>query len=306
MTIINKVVSMNEVERSQAARPDRVQIRKVESARLKKPERLPTHASDLVIRGLSKSFVIDGKVLPVLQDITLSVEPGHFLTIVGASGCGKSTLLRLIAGLERDFEGEITVNRRPVVGPSLDRGLVFQDHRLFPWLTVEGNIALAFEARSIGQAEKKKLIREQVALVGLNGFERAYPSQLSGGMAQRAAIARALVNEPEILLLDEPLGAVDALTRLYLQRELQRIWIQKGITMIMVTHDIEEALFLGDRVVVLQPRPGRIRRIIDLDLPHPRDHEDASIIRLKKEILRDFEQDLRPAPANDDRLVAAD
>ena len=287
---VTKIVSMSEAERGKK-KLERVQPKAAKSGHLHSA-RVKTHASGLIIRGLSKDYVIDGKVLAVLQDITISVEPGHFLTIVGASGCGKTTLLRLIAGLERDYRGEILVNSRPVVGPSLDRGIVFQDHRLFPWLTVEDNIGIAFEARRISEKEKRELIAEYIALVGLNAFERAYPAQLSGGMAQRAAIARALVNNPEILLLDEPLGALDALTRLYLQRELRRIWMQKGITMILVTHDIEKAVFLGDRVVVLQPRPGRIRRVIDLDLPHPRDRDDGVIARLKKEILRDFEQDL--------------
>lgn len=246
------------------------------------------HASDLVLRHVAKAYRIDGKRLPVLEDINLTVEPGQFVTIVGASGCGKSTLLRLISGLERDFDGEILVSGRNVTGPSLNRGLIFQDHRLFPWLSVEDNVGLAFESRRIDPADKRRIIQEHLKLVGLSGFEKAYPYQLSGGMAQRAAIARALVNEPEILLLDEPLGAVDALTRLYLQNELQRIWTQKGVTMIMVTHDIDEALFLGDRVVVLQSRPGRVRRVIDVDLPHPRDREDRQIARLKKEILGDL------------------
>jgi sulfonate transport system ATP-binding protein len=284
------VVPMTEADRV-SKKLDQLKPKAPESGRSPNT-RLKTHASDLIIRGLSKDYVIDGKVLEVLRDITIAVEPGHFLTIVGASGCGKSTLLRLIAGLEHDYHGEILVNGQRVQGPSLNRGIVFQDHRLFPWLNVWDNVAIAFEARRIEEPEKRRLVAEHLALVGLTGFERAYPAQLSGGMAQRAAIARALVNDPEILLLDEPLGAVDALTRLYLQRELQRIWMQKGITMILVTHDIEEAVFLGDRVVVLQPRPGRIRRVIDLDLPHPRDRDDGRVIRLKKEILREFEPDL--------------
>jgi ABC-type nitrate/sulfonate/bicarbonate transport system ATPase subunit len=253
------------------------------------------HATELVVRNVSKSFNIDRRPLPVLQDISLVAQPGQFITIVGASGCGKSTLLRLIAGLDRDFEGEILFGGRPVSGPSLDRGLVFQDHRLFPWLTIEQNIASAFSSRPIDTATKRLLVKDHIALVGLNGFEKAYPHQVSGGMAQRAAIARALVNEPDILLLDEPLGAVDALTRLYLQEELQRIWLQKGVTMIMVTHDIEEAVFLGDQVIVLQPRPGRISKVIDVGLTQPRDREDSRILKLKKEILGEFHN---PAPIN--------
>ncbi|MDE1150260.1 MAG: ABC transporter ATP-binding protein [Azospirillaceae bacterium] len=253
--------------------------------------RARSHASDLVVRGVSKAFRIDGRDLPVLEDISLTVEPGQFVTLVGASGCGKSTLLRLIAGLDRDYQGEIRVGGRSVTGPSLNRGLIFQDHRLFPWLTVAENVAMAFEMRDLDHVDKRRLVQEHLKLVGLSGFEKAYPHQLSGGMAQRAAIARALVNEPEILLLDEPLGAVDALTRIHLQNELQRIWLEKGITMIMVTHDIEEALLLGDQVVVLQPRPGRIRRTIDVTLPHPRDREDRTLARLKKEILADLGSD---------------
>lgn len=253
------------------------------------------HAIELVIRDLNKNFTIDGKALPVLQDINLVAEPGEFITIVGASGCGKSTLLRLIAGLDREFSGEILFGGRPVSGPSLDRGLVFQDHRLFPWLTIEQNIASAFSSRPIDAATKRLLVKDHIALVGLKGFENAYPHQVSGGMAQRAAIARALVNEPDILLLDEPLGAVDALTRLYLQDELQRIWLEKGVTMIMVTHDIEEAVFLGDRVIVLQPRPGRISKVIDVGLTQPRDREDSRLAKLKKEILSEFHN---PAPIN--------
>jgi sulfonate transport system ATP-binding protein len=247
-----------------------------------------TDADSLVLRHVTKDFEIEGKPLRVLENFSLSVRPGEFVSIVGASGCGKSTLLRLLAGLDTDYDGDILVDGRPVVGPSLERGLVFQDHRLFPWLTVEDNIAMAFEARKIAKPEKERLIREQIALVGLQGFEKAYPHQLSGGMAQRAAIARALVNQPKMLLLDEPLAALDAFTRLHLQKELQRIWLTKGITMVLVTHDIDEAVFLGDRVVILQPRPGRIRRIIDVDLSHPRDREDDGFTALRREILKEF------------------
>jgi ABC-type nitrate/sulfonate/bicarbonate transport system ATPase subunit len=283
------------VDFSQYQKPDRERAPPEPApAQPVRAERGPAaHGGDVVIRNVGKSFDIDGKSLLVLDDINLTIGPGHFLTIVGASGCGKSTLLRLIAGLDKVYDGEILVGGRGVVGPSLNRGIIFQDHRLFPWLTVEQNVAMALEARRLDSDDKRRRIDEHVKLVGLAGFEKAYPHQLSGGMAQRAAIARALVNEPEILLLDEPLGAVDALTRLYLQIELQRIWEEKGITMIMVTHDIEEALFLGDRVVVLQPRPGRIRRTIEIDLPHPRDREDRSLVRLKKEILADLGAEAR-------------
>ena len=242
-------------------------------------------AGAVKVDGVSKSFAIDGRNLEVLRDINVAVPAGGFLAIVGASGCGKSTLLRLIAGLETSFTGSITLDGTPITGPSLERGMVFQDHRLFPWLTVSENITLAFAATDTPRAVVERKIAEHLELVGLNGFGDAYPSQISGGMAQRAAIARALVNEPEVLLLDEPLGALDALTRVRLQKELERIWQAKGVTMILVTHDIDEAVFLADRIIVLEPRPGRIRRDLVVDLPHPRDRSLPAFVALRDEIL---------------------
>jgi sulfonate transport system ATP-binding protein len=232
---------------------------------------------------------VNGAALPVLDNIDFFVGDGEFISIVGASGCGKSTLLRLIAGLDLDFEGTITIDDQPVLGPSLDRGIVFQDHRLFPWLNVYDNIAMAFEARPIPAAKQRSLIEEHIELVGLRGFEKAFPHQLSGGMAQRAAIARALVNHPKMVLLDEPLGALDYFTRMRLQRELQTIWMTKNVTMIFITHDIDEALFMSDRIVVLKPHPGRIERIVDIDLPRPRNRESPEFIALRHEILEEFE-----------------
>jgi len=239
----------------------------------------------LTISGLSRTFRIDGRELPVLQGIDLSVRPGEFVSIVGPSGCGKSTLLRLIAGLDTDFSGEIRLDGKRITGTGLERGLVFQDHRLFPWMTLEENVGLALLNGTLDQARRKAVVEDHLALVNLTGFEKAYPHQLSGGMAQRAAIARALVTEPTLLLLDEPLGALDALTRVHVQRELQRIWMQQGSTMIMVTHDVEEAVYLGDRVVIMDARPGRIRRIVDVDLPHPRKRSLPQLHRLRDQIL---------------------
>ncbi|MDH1302108.1 ABC transporter ATP-binding protein [Achromobacter sp. GD03932] len=246
---------------------------------------------ELNIRGVGKRYAGPGdgaEALQVLQDINLDVPAGHFVSIVGASGCGKSTLLRLILGLDGDYAGQILLDGNPVRGAGLDRGIVFQDHRLFPWLNVERNIAAALRNAPLSKAEKRELVAEHIALVGLQGFEKSYPHQISGGMAQRVAIARGLVNRPRVLLLDEPLGALDALTRSRLQNELQRIWQQEQITMVLVTHDVEEAVFLGDRVVVMQPRPGRIRRIVDVDLPHPRNRSDPRFIRLRDDVLSDF------------------
>ncbi|MFC4861252.1 ABC transporter ATP-binding protein [Pseudomonas sp. MAHUQ-62] len=239
----------------------------------------------LEIRGLSKSYSIESRSLPVLENVDLKVNPGEFVSIVGASGCGKSTLLRLIVGLEAEYQGDILLDGERIVATSLERGIVFQDHRLFPWMTVQKNIALALKNHKLSKAEKDRLVAEHIALVNLTGFENAYPHQLSGGMAQRAAIARALITKPKILLLDEPLGALDALTRVHLQRELQRIWVQQRSTMIMVTHDVEEALYLGDRVIVMDAHPGRIKHEIKVDLPHPRDRAAPLLHELKEELL---------------------
>ncbi|HEX6591530.1 MAG TPA: ATP-binding cassette domain-containing protein [Moraxellaceae bacterium] len=242
----------------------------------------------LRLRGIHKHFQLARGPLHVLDDIALEVRPGEFICIVGASGCGKSTLLRLVAGLDRDYAGSIDYEGRAVTGTALERGFIFQEHRLFPWLTVEENIRLAFAATRVPAAEQKQRVAEQIQRVGLEGFEKAYPHQISGGMAQRAAIARALVNRPRLLLLDEPLGALDALTRLKLQQELQRLWQESGVTMIMVTHDIEEAVFLADRIVVLDSRPGRIRRIVDVPLPHPRERTHTQFNAIKRDVLGDF------------------
>ena len=242
----------------------------------------------LTISGLDKRFTIGGASRPILDDINLAVRPGEFVSIVGASGCGKSTLLRLIVGLDDDYAGEIRLDGERINGTSLDRGIVFQDHRLFPWMTLEQNIELALLNTGVPRARRQQIVAEHIALVNLTGFEKAYPHQLSGGMAQRAAIARALVTEPKLLLLDEPLGALDALTRVHVQNELQRIWIKHRSTMVMVTHDVEEALYLGDRVIVMSPNPGRIRRIVEVDLPHPRDRRAPLLHRLKDEILAEL------------------
>ena len=252
------------------------------------PAALAAASGAVQVRGLNKTYRLQGKALPVLADIELDVRPGEFVSIVGASGCGKSTLLRLIAGLEAEYEGQIRLDGALITGTSLERGIVFQDHRLFPWMSVAQNIALALKNHALPQAEKARLVAEHIALVNLDGFADAYPHQLSGGMAQRAAIARALINKPKVLLLDEPLGALDALTRVHLQHELQRIWVQQRCTVIMVTHDIEEALYLGDRVIVMDAHPGRIKRQIHVDLPHPRDRASPVLQGYKEQLLEEL------------------
>jgi sulfonate transport system ATP-binding protein len=248
-------------------------------------EAFTPHAA-LTIREVSKSYVVDERPLTVLRNIALEVQPGEFVSIVGASGCGKSTLLRLVVGLDADYEGDILLNGRRIKGPGRERGIVFQEHRLFPWLTVEDNIALGLDGSAEPQHVQDERVLDNIALVGLSGFEKAYPHQLSGGMAQRAAIARSLVTQPAILLLDEPLGALDSITRAYLQNELLRIWQQERVTIIMVTHDVDEAIFLSDRVVVMEPRPGRIRSIVPVELEHPRQRASLEFVRLKESIIR--------------------
>ena len=246
------------------------------------------HAGTLEIRDLHKEYTVKGEVLPVLEDISLSIAPGEFVSIVGSSGCGKSTLLRLIIGLEEGYRGDILLDGNRIAGTSLDRGIVFQEHRLFPWLTVEQNVALGLLNAPGSAEEKRRNVKEHIELVGLTGFETAYPYQISGGMSQRVAIARALVNRPEVLLLDEPFGALDALTRARLQDELVRIWEQEGITMILVTHDVDEAIYLGDRVVVMKPRPGRVDRIFDVALPRPRDRAGRAFGAIKENVLAEL------------------
>ena len=246
------------------------------------------HAGTLTLQNVSKQYEVKGAALPVLQDISLSITPGEFVSIVGASGCGKSTLLRLIIGLEEGYQGQILLDGQRIKGTSLHRGIVFQEHRLFPWLNVRDNIGLGLLNSDQTEGQKRMAVNEHIELVGLNGFETAYPHQLSGGMSQRVAIARALVNRPDILLLDEPFGALDALTRAHLQQELHRIWQQEGITMILVTHDVEEAVYLGDKVVVMEPRPGRIRQVLPVPLPHPRDRASFAFTQVKESVLREF------------------
>ena len=237
----------------------------------------------LVVKNVSKYFEHDdGTKLQVLNDINFSIPKGSILCIVGASGCGKSTLLRAIAGLDPDYEGSITIKEKEVKKPKKERGIVFQEHRLFPWLTVEQNVGY------VDKEEKKRLVKEHIELVGLSGFEKVYPKKLSGGMSQRAGIARALVNDPEILLLDEPFGALDTFTKISMQKEMKKIQKKSGTTMILVTHDIDEAVFLGDYIIVLSSRPGRIKRIIEVDLPGKRDRNGYDFLKIRKSIYDEF------------------
>ena len=221
------------------------------------------------VRKEFKSIDGSGETLTALNDFTLDIEPGTFVSLIGPSGCGKSTLLRMIGGLERPTAGKITLNGKEITRPGSDRGFAFQGSNLFPWLTVEQNIAFGLKARGIYK-ERKKDVQEFIDMIGLNGFEKSYPHQISGGMSQRASLARSLVGHPEVLLLDEPLGALDAFTRMNLQDEILRIWKEFGMTMIMVTHDVDEAVYMSDKVVVMSARPSKVEAVIDIDLPRPR------------------------------------
>ncbi|MCG8273513.1 ABC transporter ATP-binding protein [Aquamicrobium sp. NLF2-7] len=238
----------------------------------------------LSFRGISHEFRLDGKPLPVLAGIDLEITAGDFVALLGPSGCGKSTLLRLAAGLDIPASGVVLADGEAITGPDPARVLVFQDPTLFPWRSVRDNVAIGPQARGIVR-EAQARIDAAVDLVGLSDFAGAYPHQLSGGMAQRAALARALVNDPRLLLLDEPLGKLDSLTRLAMQDELLRLWQSAGYTALLVTHDVEEALLLANRVIVLSDRPAAIRADIAIDLPHPRRRDDAGIVRLRHDIL---------------------
>lgn len=215
------------------------------------------------VEHLNKQFLVDNKPMQILKDINLSVEAGEFVTIVGHSGCGKSTLLKIICGLVDYEDGIVERNNHAVTGPGPKCGMVFQDHRLLPWLRIKDNVGFGLD--ELPKEERRKRELECIELVGLKGFENSYPGQLSGGMSQRASIARALANHPTILLLDEPFGALDALTRIQMQKEILKIQKQQKTTMVMVTHDIDEAIVLGNRIVVMSARPGEIKDIIKVD-----------------------------------------
>lgn len=249
----------------------------------------PTAARGAVsIRSLSKSFDINGRKLDVLLGLDLDVRSGESLVIVGASGSGKTTLLRLLAGLESGDGGEVRVNGAPVQGVGAERAVVFQEPRLLPWLTVLDNVAFGLEVCGIARREAEKRGRRTLALVGLSDFAGAYPRQLSGGMAQRVGIARALTVQPEILLLDEPFGALDAMTRITMQEELARIWREENVTMITVTHDLEEAVYLADKVLVLPREKGKAAKLIEIDLDRPRDRSESRFVRYREILLREF------------------
>jgi ABC-type nitrate/sulfonate/bicarbonate transport system ATPase subunit len=244
-----------------------------------------SEGSSLTLRGVSKTFhAADGSPVPVLDGLSLTAAPGEMVALVGPSGCGKSTVLRLAAGLETPTAGELRIGSEPITGPSAERGLVFQDPNLFPWLTVRGNIQAGLVARGVLR-QRRREVDQFMALVGLQGFADAWPHHLSGGMAQRAALARALINHPKVLLLDEPLGSLDAFTRMRMQDEVLRLWQARGTTMVLVTHDIDESIYMSDRIFLLTPRPCRLERVLEVGLPRPRQRNSPGFLRLRADIL---------------------
>ena len=235
--------------------------------------------------GVTKTFEgEDGTSTPALAAFDLPVEEGEFVSILGPSGCGKSTVLNIVAGFLRPTAGRVLLDGRELAGPGSDRGVVFQEHALFPWMRVVDNIAFGLRLRGMPRPDRVSVARRFIDLTGLVGFERHWPRQLSGGMKQRVAIARALANDPKVLLMDEPFGALDAQTRRTMQDELVKIWAAAKKTCLFVTHSVEEALLLSDRVVTMTARPGRIKAIHRVGLPRPRDESSGEFVQLKREL----------------------
>lgn len=248
----------------------------------------------ILIDAVGKIFGQGDDEFLAIDLIDLSVAPNEFVSIVGTSGCGKSTLLNMVGGLTEPTFGEITIDGEPVTGPGRDRGFVFQGYSLFEWMTVEKNILFALEKSRMPRSEKTELVRQFIHEVGLAGFENAHPRQLSGGMRQRVAIARALVYKPSLLLMDEPFGALDAQTRGMMQELLLKVWEDHKVTVLFITHDVEEAIFLADRVVVLASRPGRVKRELAIDLERPRRYDivtSPQFSEYKREILADIREE---------------
>lgn len=250
------------------------------------------HSTDgLSIQHLYKSFEIEGKTLEVLKDINLDIQPGEFVSIVGFSGCGKSTLLRLISGLDKATSGKILVDDEKIIDTGPDRGIIFQESRLFPWYTVGKNIAYGLSRqrkKELGRKGVEKKVTQMLQLIKLEEFRNAYPRQLSGGMQQRVSIARSLISNPKMLLLDEPFGALDAITRMDMQNETLDIWKKEKTTMILVTHDIDEAIYLSDRIIVLSNKPGCIKKNVDINLPRPRKRTGIDFMEIRRIIYKEF------------------
>lgn len=252
----------------------------------------PLDMALLDIKNVFKLFSVDGKEMEALRDISLSIKDNEFICFIGPSGCGKTTLLRIIAGLEEPSSGGVYLSGKLIRGPGPERGMVFQEYSLFPWRTVLDNVAFGLELKGVRKAERREKARQYLKMVGLERFEERYPHELSGGMKQRVAIARALVNEPHALLMDEPFGALDAQTRNIMQSELLRIWEEEKKTIVFVTHSVDEAIYLADRIVIMSARPGRIKDIIEVDIPRPRNRTSLEVNEIRDRILCDLRSEI--------------
>ncbi len=242
--------------------------------------------------NVSKTFTGEyGQKVEALRDVSFKVYEGEFLTVVGPSGCGKTTLLRIIAGLEKPDKGYVKIDGKKVESPVNGLGYIPQDFSLFPWRTVIGNIEFGLEVNGVSRDERKKIVKELIGLVGLEGFENSFPKELSGGMKQKVAIARALAIDPIVLLLDEPFANLDAQTRSYMQRELERIWHEHKKTVIFVTHHIEEAIYLADRIILLSSRPGKVKMELKIDLPRPRIITSPEFVSIRAKLLKEMEEE---------------
>ena len=251
----------------------------------------------LTVENLNKKYVSHGSVTSALVDINLRIEEGEFVCLLGPSGCGKSTLLKIIAGLIPATSGRITINGQPVSGPGPERAVVFQDYALFPWMTVRDNVEFGLEARRLPVAERREVSSRLLKVVGLSDFAERFPHQLSGGMKQRVSIARALAVDPSLLLMDEPFGALDAQTRHLLQDELLRVWREYRKTVVFVTHSIEEAIYLSDRIVVMTARPGRVKQIVVVSEARPRDMASADMNQRQREVRAVLNEEIARAAA---------
>jgi ABC-type nitrate/sulfonate/bicarbonate transport system ATPase subunit len=253
----------------------------------------PETAKPLSLRGLSKHYATaDGQTVEALLPVDLDIGSGEFLVVVGPSGCGKSTMLNILAGLTPPSAGEARVGDTLVQGPDIDRGMVFQDYALFPWLDVIGNVEFGLERKGVPRRDRRELAMRYLAMVGLADFADKRPRELSGGMKQRVAIARTFATEPSIIFMDEPFGALDALTRRHLQHELLRIWQQHRKTVVFITHSVVEAIYLADRIVLMTARPGRIKTVIPVVLPHPRDPTSDEFRAIERQLYADLDEEL--------------
>ena len=251
----------------------------------------------LTVENLNKKYVSHGSVTSALVDINLRIEEGEFVCLLGPSGCGKSTLLKIIAGLIPATSGRITINGKPVSGPGPERAVVFQDYALFPWMTVRDNVEFGLEARRLPLAQRREVSSRLLKVVGLSDFAERFPHQLSGGMKQRVSIARALAVDPSLLLMDEPFGALDAQTRHLLQDELLRVWREYRKTVVFVTHSIEEAIYLSDRIVVMTARPGRVKQIVVVPEARPRDMASVDMNQRQREVRAVLSEEIARAAA---------